>query len=430
MKLTLFRLKQPNQTHNWLCTSASLAIQVGDFVKVEAPRYHATGIVDEAHNIDYYDGPQPSWVRYADYSWQYIQKGYITIDSFSNNGIAKDCVEKLFDLTLFTLADPISKVIRKFAIATPTSVTTLERGWHINLTSKTLGTYAGVVEYTERLRLVSPVSCEDLKPVTYNEHVWMFVSNPKITFVSTKESPSNSNTINISKTNSMKTNKIFDTMMERFKAQFMPVVDASLQVTMDGEVAVPTKEGDFVAIKGEELTSYPAEMTLDMPVYVLAKKVEDVKAGDIIKSGSSYSKVTKVNKNNQGKLVSFSTLSYSGHGKTVKPITDFLMGQSTVKVVINLMSGFGDINGINPMMLMALKEGDSNDSLMMILLMQQMNGGAQAGTNPFGNINPMMLMLMGGEGNNDTFKTILMMQMMQGNMNLFGVAPAATPAAE
>jgi hypothetical protein len=53
----------------------------------------------------------------------------------------------------------------------------------------------------------------------------------------------------------MKTNKIFDTMIERFKAQFMPVVDESLQVTMDGEVAVPTKEGDFVAIKGEELTS-------------------------------------------------------------------------------------------------------------------------------------------------------------------------------
>lgn len=258
----------------------------------------------------------------------------------------------------------------------------------------------------------------------------MFVSNPTITNISTEESPSNNNTTNISKTNSMKTNKIFDTMIERFKAQFMPVVDESLQVTMDGEVAVPTKEGDFVAIKGEELTSYPAEMTLDMPVYVLAKKVEDVKVGDIIKNGSSYSKVTKVNKNNQGKLVSFSTLSYSGHGKTVKPITDFLMGQSTVKVVINLMTGFGDVNGINPMMLMALKDGDSDNSLMMLLLMQQMNGGAQAGTNPFGNINPMMLMLMGGEGNNDTFKTILMMQMMQGNMNLFGAAPAATPATE
>lgn len=425
MELTLFRLKLPNQMHSWLCTSASLAIQVGDFVKVKAPYYNYTGVVDEVRNVDYYEDPQPSWVQSRGYAWEYIPKEYITIDSFQNNSTAKDCTEELLDLTLFTLVDPISKVIRKFAIATP--ITGLKGEQYITLTSKTLGTYEGTIAYAQRLRLMSPVSCEDLKPKTYNGHDWMFVSNPTITHVSI-ESPSNNNTTNISKTNSMKTNKIFDTMIERFKAQFMPVVDESLQVTMDGEVAVPTKEGDFVAIKGEELTSYPAEMTLDMPVYVLAKKVEDVKAGDIIKSGSSYSKVTKVNKNNQGKLVSFSTLSYSGHGKTVKPITDFLMGQSTVKVVINLMSGFGDINGINPMMLMALKDGDSNDSLMMLLLMQQMNGGAQTGTNPFGNINPMMFMLMGGEGNNDPFKTILMMQMMQGNMNLFSAAPTVAPA--
>ena len=427
MELTLFILKTSDNLERYLCTDRSTAIQRGDFVKISSPAYNTTGVVSEVRKVPNLIIEQDGYAEFSTYFWKYINRGYITIDSSSNNNTAKDCIEELFDLTLFTLIDPSSKVIRKFAIATP--VPEPKKGQRIDLTSKTLGTYEGTIEYTQRLRLMSHASCEDLKPVTYNGHDWMFVSNPTITHISI-ESPSNNNTTNISKTNSMKTNKIFDTMMERFKAQFMPVVDESLQVTMDGEVAVPTKEGDFVAIKGEELTSYPAEMTLDMPVYVLAKKVEDVKAGDIIKSGSSYSKVTKVNKNNQGKLVSFSTLSYSGHGKTVKPITDFLMGQSTVKVVINLMSGFSDTNGINPMMLMALKDGDSNDSLMMLLLMQQMNGGAQAGTNPFGNINPMMLMLMGGEGNNDTFKTIMMMQMMQGNMNLFGAAPAATPAAE
>lgn len=419
MELTLFRLKRSTGRYVWLCTSKDPIIQLGDYVKITATCYmDAEGVVDEIHKIDYPDMTQPiridAWVKSHGYNWKYIPP----------NGIIKDCTEKLRDLTLFSLRDSMSGMIKRFAI--PYRVVKQED--HISISSDSLGYYAGKVEFTFRYYLAYPLSCEDLKNIQYLGENWMFVSNPKLTLI--EESPSNKNTTNISKTNSMKTNKIFDTMMERFKAQFMPVVDESLQVTMDGEVAVPTKEGDFVAIKDEELTSYPAEMTLDMPVYVLAKKVEDVKAGDIIKSGSSYSKVTKVNKNNQGKLVSFSTLSYSGHGKTVKPITDFLMGQSTVKVVINLMSGFGDINGINPMMLMALKDGDSDNSLMMLLLMQQMNGGAQAGTNPFGNINPMMFMLMGGEGNNDTFKTILMMQMMQGNMNLFGAASADTPAAE
>lgn len=425
MKLTLFKLRTSDKLRNWLCTDTDLAIQVGDFVKVKSLHYNVTGVVEEVQNIDYYESIQSTgWIQFDGYSWEYIPKDCTTVYRYQNNNTAKQGAEKLLDLTLFTLRDSLSGVIRRFAIP----YRTVKQGDYIKISSNSLGFYSGTVESTYRFKLVNPSTCEDLKNVHYYGDTWMFVSNPKITLVSTKESPSNNNTTNISKTNSMKTNKIFDTMMERFKAQFMPVVDESLQVTMDGEVAVPTKEGDFVAIKGEELTSYPAEMTLDMPVYILAKKVEDVKAGDIIKSGSSYSKVTKVNKNNQGKLVSFSTLSYSGHGKTVKPITDFLMGQSTVKVVINLMTGFGDINGINPMMLMALKDGDSDNSLMMLLLMQQMNGGVQAGTSPFGNINPMMFMLMGGEGNNDTFKTILMMQMMQGNMNLFGAAPAATPA--
>lgn len=415
-------LKLYNESYQWICTETKLTIKKGDFIKIDSLYYSFAGVVEAVFEAPSWanDISEDGYVFHKGFYWRHIQEDAITLDT-------KDCTEKLFDLTLISLTDSHSGYIRKLAITTP--IMEPKKGWHVDITSKTLGTYTGTIEHTKRLLLKSPVSCKDLKPVTYNGHNWMFVSNPTITHVSI-ESPSNNNTTNISKTNSMKTNKIFDTMIERFKAQFMPVVDESLQVTMDGEVAVPTKDGDFVAIKGEELTSYPAEMTLDMPVYVLAKKVEDVKAGDIIKSGSSYSKVTKVNKNNQGKLVSFSTLSYSGHGKTVKPITDFLMGQSTVKVVINLMTGFGDINGINPMMLMALKDGDSDNSLMMLLLMQQMNGGAQAGTNPFGNINPMMLMLLGGEGNNDTFKTILMMQMMQGNMNLFGAAPAATPAAE
>lgn len=424
MTLTLFIVQTSDKGNQYLCTEKRVIIQRGDFVKINSSTYNTTGVVSEVHIVDFLIVGPNGCVKFGTYYWKYIHRSYITIDRSSNNDTAKDSTEKLLDLTLISLRDSMLGTIKRFAI--PYRV--LGEGDQISISSDSLGYYAGIVESIYRYRLANTIDCTDLESIQYYGLTWMFVSNPTITNISTEESPSNNNTTNISKTNSMKTNKIFDTMMERFKAQFMPVADESLQVTMDGEVAVPTKDGDFVAIKGEELTSYPAEMTLDMPVYVLAKKVEDVKAGDIIKSGSSYSKVTKVNKNNQGKLVSFSTLSYSGHGKTVKPITDFLMGQSTVKVVINLMTGFGDINGINPMVLMALKDGDSDNSLMTLLLMQQMNGGAQAGTNPFGNINPMMLMLLGGEGDNDTFKTIMLMQMMQGNMNLFGVTPAATPA--
>lgn len=222
----------------------------------------------------------------------------------------------------------------------------------------------------------------------------------------------------------MKSNKVMSTFMDNFKRQFLPELDNNLRISLNGQVCAP-KGGQYVAIDANnELVSYPAEFTMEMPVYLISKNADTIQSGDVVRDGNSYSKVIEVKRDENGTVQEFKTLSFSGSGHTVKPIKDFVLGQKTLMVVVNLFNGFTG-GQINPMfMLLADKDADEgNDMLMMFIAMQAMNPTNNGIMN---NMNPMMLMmLMNGDGSNDMFKTMFMMNMMQNmnganGMNMFG----------
>ena len=222
----------------------------------------------------------------------------------------------------------------------------------------------------------------------------------------------------------MKSNKVMSTFMDNFKRQFLPELDSNLRISMNGQVCAP-KGGQYVAIDANnELVSYPTEFTMEMPVYLISKNADTIQSGDVVRDGNSYSKVIEVKRDENGTVQEFKTLSFSGSGHTVKPIKDFVLGQKTLMVVVNLFNGFTG-GQINPMfMLLADKDADEgNDMLMMFIAMQAMNPTNNGIMN---NMNPMMLMmLMNGDGSNDMFKTMFMMNMMSGmnngtGMNMFG----------
>ena len=217
-----------------------------------------------------------------------------------------------------------------------------------------------------------------------------------------------------SKTSAMTGNSIKN-FGERLKANIMPTEAKDVRIATDGNICVATPEG-YVAIDSEfRLTSYPDELTLELPVFIIPKPVDQLKPGDVIARDKSYAKVKSIK---DGKI---SVVGYTGAAGTVHTIKDFFLGATTVRVVASFA---GDLGGnINPMMLLALSKDKKNDSLLPFLLMSQ-NGGALSA-------NPMMLAMLAGDGDFD-FKDLLMYSALGGNNvlgNLFGGTPAAnTPA--
>ena len=201
----------------------------------------------------------------------------------------------------------------------------------------------------------------------------------------------------------MEKKSIFSNFIEKYKAQFIPEKDDSLKVSMDGNICVLINDGYVSIDKDNNLVSYPGEMCIDVPVYLLAKPYTQVRVGDIIKINSTYSKVLKKNENG-----SLSCLSFSGCTQNKKEVKDFMLGQAFVKVVVNI---FGNMqaNGFNPMML-AMADDNVDIKDLMVMQMMQNNNAHQ--------MNPMLMMAMmdKGEGNS-MMETMLMMQMMGGQMN-------------
>lgn len=208
--------------------------------------------------------------------------------------------------------------------------------------------------------------------------------------------------------------KMFETVVERMKASFIPQVDDKARLAMDGTVCVRTNTAnnkEWLGIKGNEIISYPEDLLLeDVPVFTIAKTIDQVKVGDIIKATSStYAKVEKIK---DGQI--FST-SFGGNMRKNVPVTDFLTQQKTVRVVVNPfgMTGGADMN--NNMMLMMLldnKEEKGGDLAEIMMLASMING--QSSANPFANMmnNPMALMAFAGKGGS-SMKDIMMLQMFQ-----------------
>lgn len=206
---------------------------------------------------------------------------------------------------------------------------------------------------------------------------------------------------------------------DRLKETFMPTEAKDVRVSMDGNICVATTQG-YVAIDAQNhLTAYPEELTLQLPVFIMSKPKENLVVGDIIALDRSYAKVTSI----KGEKIN--AISYTGAGKIIRTIKDFLFNQTMVRVVVSLTGNMG--GQMNPMMLMALaKDGKKDDSLASLLPLMMMNqqGGAVAG-------NPMMFALLAGKDGLST-KDMLMMSMMGGNNpfgNMFGAAQAPAQAA-
>lgn len=219
--------------------------------------------------------------------------------------------------------------------------------------------------------------------------------------------------------------------IERMKSSFVPQVDEKARMAIDGTVVVLTNTAngkEWLGIKGGEKVAYPEEMLLDgVPVYTIAKTINQVKVGDIVKATSStYAVVEKIEGGN------IYNTTFGGNMRKNVPVTDFLTQQKTVRVVVNPFSFAGGVDMNNNMMLMMLldgKDGSKNDLAEVLMLASMVNGGG-GNVNPFGGLmnNPAALIAFSKEGGS-SLKDIMMLQMIQG-CNFQPAPVAAAPVVE
>ena len=191
---------------------------------------------------------------------------------------------------------------------------------------------------------------------------------------------------------------------DRLKSMFMPVEAKDVRIATDGNICVATAQGYVSIDANNKLTSYPTELTLDLPVFIVSKPKEQLTVGDVIATERGYAKVVKIDGDK------ITAIGYTGSNKTIHTIKDFLFNQTMIRVVVSLA---GNVGGqINPMLLLALSDKEDKNSLLPLLMMNQ-NGGAVG-------MNPMMLMMLSGKEGDFDVKDMLMMSVFSGNTNPFG----------
>lgn len=220
---------------------------------------------------------------------------------------------------------------------------------------------------------------------------------------------------------------MFSGIFDKMVANFVPQEDTEARLSVQGVVLVRTNTPNGKEWVDENGTIYPEEYISDFPVFTIAKPVDQVKVGDIVKvTKSTFATVTSTE---AGKV---ETLTFGGEHRRAKAFKDLFLGQATVRVVVNPLAGVDQGNMGNTLMLLSFLDKDSDDKndLMKTMMLTSMLTGA--GQNPLGDLtkNPMtLMMLMKGDGG--SVQDILMMQAMQGGLgNMFGApAPAVAPAA-
>lgn len=211
-------------------------------------------------------------------------------------------------------------------------------------------------------------------------------------------------------TNDMTTNNMFSGIVDKYKSQFIPQKEENVKMSLTGLVCVPVDNGYVGIDKDNNLISFPIEMTVDIPVYSISKSNASINVGDIIRNNKNFAKV--IDKNPDGSL---KTLSFSGYTHNKKEVKDFIIGQSTTRVLINMFN-FDDSTGFNPIFF-AAANGDNVDvkSLLMLSMTPQ---GKNLFSNTGGSFNPMMLMMLDKDkqnGSSNLMETMMIMSMMQGN---------------
>ena len=217
------------------------------------------------------------------------------------------------------------------------------------------------------------------------------------------------------KTKKMTSNKMVSGLMDRYKSQFFPEKEEYVKIAMDGAICVPVN-GEYVGVKSDgSLTSYPEQFLIDVPVFSISKPQAQIKIGDVVKIGTRYGRVNAKNEDGSLKILYFSGVTGNTH-----EIKDMLLGQSLVRVLVNMFN-LNESNSINPMMLLAMSDKEDLD-MKSLLLMQAMSNGQGFGSNSVNGFNPMMLLALSDKDSksNDMFTTIALMQMMNGGNSLFG----------
>lgn len=224
-----------------------------------------------------------------------------------------------------------------------------------------------------------------------------------------------SNSNSVKQTNKMKDNSMFSGIMSKYTGQFIPEKEDKVRMSLNGLLCVP-QDGEYIGVQGDNLVSFPEEMTLPIPVYSIVKTNSAIVAGDIIKNGHNYSKVLNVNADGSLKILSF-----TGYTHNKKPVTDFIMGAATTRVLINMFN-FDEKSGFNPIFF-AMANGDTLDvnSLMMLSMTPQ---GKNLFSNAGGGFNPMMLWMLDKNrqesGQGMDMMGMMMMSSMMGGQNPFG----------
>ena len=241
------------------------------------------------------------------------------------------------------------------------------------------------------------------------------------------EEMANVNKTNTSKTETKMNNKMFSKLIDYYKSQFFPEKEEGVKVSIDGALCVPVN-GEYIGVKPDgSLTSYSEEVLIDVPVYSINKPQSQVKVGDIVKIGTRYGRVNAKNDDGSLEIIYFNGVSENTH-----EIKDMLLGQSLVRVLVNMFN-FDGGNGINPMMLLAMSDKEEID-MKSLFLMQAMSNGQGFGGTSVNGFNPMMLLALSGDDkNNDMFTMMALMQMMNGNSavtysNGVLTAPSNTPS--
>ena len=219
------------------------------------------------------------------------------------------------------------------------------------------------------------------------------------------------NTSNNKVMKSNNSSSMFSGIVGKYKSQFIPEKEENVRMSLSGLLCVPV-DGEYVGIDtSDNLVSFPEELTLEIPVYSITKLNANVQIGDIVKNGKSYAKV--IGKNEDGSL---KTLSFTGYTHNKKAVQDFVMGQTTTRVLINMFN-FDEQSGFNPIFF-AMASGDTLDvqSLMMLSMTPQ---GKNLFSNAGGGFNPMMLMMLDKNRQGSDMMTMMMMSSMMGGQNPF-----------
>ena len=198
-------------------------------------------------------------------------------------------------------------------------------------------------------------------------------------------------------------------------------------MSLTGLLCVP-QDDQYIGIdQNNDLVGFDRSLTVDIPVYSIEKAISNIAPGDIVKNGRNYSKVIGKNSDNSLKVLSF-----SGYSHNKKAVKDFMLGQTTARVLINMFN-FDEKTGFNPMFF-AMASGDKFDvkSLLMLSMTPQ---GKNMFSNTGGGFNPMMLLMLdqSNSGKDDLMPLLMMSGLMGGQNpfnNMFGQSPTKSSSPE